>query len=201
MFVEYDMITSEKFSQYFGFSDEEVDGLYQIYQKEAAGSRFSRDELRIWYDGYYTAKGVRLYNPRSVVLALTDNQLRNYWTSSGPYDELFYYIRNNVEDVRDDLALMVSGERVAAKIGQFSAVSMEINSREQIYSAMVVYGLLTAEKGEVMIPNRELMDRFNELLLSKESLGYVYSLAKKSEYMLQATLSGNGKFVLSLCKE
>ncbi len=193
MFVEYDMVTSEKFSEYFGFSDDEVDRIYKIYQKETTGPKFSRDELRIWYDGYYTAKGIRLYNPRSVVLALTDNQLRNYWTSSGPYDELFYYIRNNVKDVRDDLALMVSGERVAAKTGEFSAISMEINSREQIYSAMVVYGLLTSEKGEVMIPNRELMDRFNELLLSKESLGYVYSLARKSEQMLQATLSGNTK--------
>jgi hypothetical protein len=113
-----------------------------------------------------------LYNPRSVVLALTDNQLRNYWTSSGPYDELFYYIKHNIEDVRDDLILMVSGERVAADIGQFAAVSMEINSKEQIYSAMVVYGLLTYENGEIMIPNKELMDKFNELLLTRDSISY-----------------------------
>lgn len=81
-------------------------------------------------------------------------------TSSGPYDELFYYVRHNIEEVRDDLALMVSGERVPADIGQFSAVSMEINSRGQIYSAMVFYGLLTYENGEVFIPNKELMDYF-----------------------------------------
>ena len=50
-------------------------------------------------------------------------------------------------------------------IRQFAAVSMEISSREQIYSAMVVYGLLTYEDGAVLIPNKELMDRFNELVL------------------------------------
>ena len=61
-------------------------------------------------------------------------------------------------------------ERVASDIGQFAAASMEINSREQIYSAMVVYGLLTYEEGEVLIPKKELMDRFNELLLSKDSV-------------------------------
>lgn len=88
---------------------------------------------------------------------------------------------------------MVSGERVPVDIGQFSAVSMEIHSKEQIYSAMVVYGLLTYENGEVLIPNKELMDKFNELLLSKDSLGYVYALAKKSEQMLQATIAGNIK--------
>lgn len=193
MFVEYDMVTSEKFSGYFGFSDEEVDRLYEIYQGEVDSPKFGREDLRLWYDGYYTAIGSRLYNPRSIVLALTDNQLRNYWTSSGPYDELFYYIRNNIEDVRDDLVLMVSGERVEADIGQFAAVSMEINSREQIYSAMVVYGLLTYEDGAVLIPNKELMDRYNELLLSKDSLGYVHNLARKSERMLQATIAGDTK--------
>ena len=190
MFVEYDMVTSEKFSEYFGFLDMEVDRLYKIYQGETEIPRFGREDLRIWYDGYNTAVGSRLYNPRSVVLSLTDNQLRNYWTGSGPYDELFYYIRNNIEEVRDDLVLMVSGERVASDIGQFTAASMEMNSREQIYSAMVVYGLLTYEAGEVRIPNKELMDKFNELLLSKDSLGYVYSLARKSEQMLKATIAG-----------
>lgn len=191
MFVEYNMITSKKFCEYFGFSDAEVDHLYEIYQKKVINSKFSREELRVWYDGYYTTTGIRLYNPRSVVLALTDNQIQNYWTSSGPYDELFYYVRHNIEEVREDLVLMVSGERVSANIGQFAAVSMEINSRDQIYSAMVVYGLLTYENGEVLIPNKELMDKYNELMLSRDSLGYVYNLAKKSEQMLQATLSGD----------
>ena len=193
MFIEYDMTSSEKFSEYFGFSDSEVDRIYHIYQENSPYPKVSREELRIWYDGYYTATGMRLYNPRSVVLALTDNQLRNYWTSSGPYDELFYYIRHNIQDTKDDLALLVSGEHVPAAIGQFTSVSMEINSREQIYSAMVVFGLLTYENGKVLIPNKELMDKFNELLLTKDSLGYVYQLARKSEQMLQATLSGDTK--------
>lgn len=185
------MAASEKFSEYFGFSDTEVDNLYEIYKKNTEFPKFTRQELRIWYDGYYTAAGTRLYNPRSVVLALTDNQLRNYWISSGPYDELFYYIRHNVEDVKDDLVLMISGERVSADIGQFAASSMEIHSREHIYSAMVVYGLLTYENGKIAIPNKELMDKFNELLLTKDSLGYVYQLARKSEQILPATIAGN----------
>ena len=193
MFAEYNMVEAEKFSMYFGFCDTEVDKLYQVYKETTKCPRFGREDLRIWYDGYYTAVGERLYNPRSIVLALTDNQLRNYWTSSGPYDEIFYYIRNNVDAVRDDLALMAAGERVAADIGQYAASSMEIDSREQIYSAMVVYGLLTYADGEVFIPNKELMDQFNEMLLSKDSLGYVYQLARKSEQMLQATLAGDTK--------
>ena len=64
---------------------------------------------------------------------------------------------------------------------EYAATAKELNTHDQIYSAMVVYGLLTYEDGEVFIPNKELMDRFNELLLSNESLGYVYNLARESE--------------------
>ena len=120
--------------------------------------------MREWYDEYYTAARERIYNPRSIVCALFDNQLSNYWTSFGPYDEIFYYVRNDIKNIRNDLALMVIGERVNAKIGDFAAVSMELKTKNQIYSAMVIYGLLTYNNGQVFIPNKELMLKYDELL-------------------------------------
>lgn len=191
MFLEYDMATKKKFSEYFGFLDSEVDRLHQIYQNTNNNPEISRENLRIWYDGYYTAKGCRIYNPRSIVCALTDNELTNYWTSSGPYDEIFYYIQNNIEAVRDDLILMAAGEGIPTEIQNYAAVSMKLDTKDEIYSAMVVYGLLTYHEGKVFIPNRELMIQFKKLLMTKASLGYVYSLAKESEKMLKATLDGD----------
>lgn len=43
----------------------------------------------------------------------------------------------------------------------------------------------------VSIPNKELMDHFSDMLKRENSLGYVYQLAKESEKMLRATLSGD----------
>ena len=154
-------------------------------------AKITRQELAEWYDGYHTAAGIRLYNPRSVICALTDNQISSYWTNSGPYDEIFYYIRNNIRDVRDDLVLMIAGEHIAVKLQGYAATSAELNTKNQIYSAMVVYGLLTYEDGSVFIPNRELREQFQELLMSKSSLGYVHRPAIESEKMLTATLAGN----------
>lgn len=190
-FAEYNMATMSLYSDVFGFNDAEVDALFAKYQSLTAQPQVTREGLKIWYDGYHTAAGNLLYNPRSVVMALQNNQLYNYWTSSGPYDELFYYIRNNVTAVRDDLALMAAGERIPLKIQEYAAMLLELNTKQQIFSAMVVYGLLTYENGKVFIPNKELMDKFNELLLNKDSLGYVHQLAVKSEAMLQATLKGD----------
>lgn len=193
MFTEYDMILTERFSEYFGFLDTEVDRLHEVYLNTQKNPKVTREDLRIWYDGYYTASGNRLYNPRSVVNALANNQLRNYWTSSGPYDEIFSYIRNNVEEIRDDLALMITGTGIETRIQEYAAVSQELNTRAEIYSAMVIYGLLTydEETGCVFIPNRELMLQFDQMLLSHGSLGYVHRLAKISTKMLKATLNGD----------
>ncbi len=191
MFLEYDMATKIRFGEYFGFLNSEVDHLYEVYKAETIDRRIARAELDEWYDGYHTAGGEHLYNPRSVVSALANNQLANYWTSSGTYDSVFYYVRNNVEEVRDDIALMVAGEHVEARMQEYAATARELVTKDQIYSAMVIYGLLTYEDGEVFVPNKELMLKYEELLLNKESFGYVYRLAKESAKMLRATLAGD----------
>ena len=189
MFWEYNMASETKYSEYFGFTDEEVDELFERYEHNNENAQISRQDLRIWYDGYTTKSGERIYNPRSVVLALTNNNIGNYWTSSGPYDEIFYYIRKNINDVQNDLALMISGESVQVKIQEYAAAAMRLETKSEIFSAMVVYGFLSYEDGKVRIPNKELMNKFDDMIQKEESLGYVYRLAKESERMLQATLA------------
>lgn len=192
MFSEFTMASEEKFSEYFGFTEQEVDMLFERYrEQETRPEKITRQGLKTWYDGYHTKLGERLYNPRSVVMSLSNNNLGNYWTSSGPYDEIYYYIRNNVDAVKDDLALMVSGNAVPAKIWEYAATAQELKTKEQIFSAMVVYGFLSYENGMVAIPNKELMDQFADMLKRETSFGYVYRLAKESEKMLQATLAGD----------
>lgn len=200
MFLEYDMATKVKFGEYFGFLDAEVDRLFAVYTQKTPRPRITREELTLWYDGYHTAAGDRMYNPRSVVCALADNQISNYWTGSGPYDEIFYYVRNNVDDIREDLVLMISGERIEINLQGYAATDTELSTKNQIYSAMVVYGLLTYEKGAVFIPNKELMNKFDELLLSNDSLGYIYNLANESSKMLKATLAGNTEMMCKILK-
>ena len=198
MFLEYTMASEEKYCEYFGFTETEVDDLFKRYTAFTDEPEISREGLRIWYDGYHTYSGERVYNPRSVVASLTNNNLGNYWTSAGPYDEIFYYIEKNVDDVRDSLALMVSGVSVPAKVREYAATSMNLTTKDEIFSAMVVYGFLSYENGKVSIPNKELMDKFSEVLLKEPSLGYVNRLARESERMLKATLAEDTQTMLDI---
>jgi len=192
-FQEYTMATDDLFSEYFGFTEAEVDELYARYQKRNINCEISREDLKYWYDGYHTPSSERMYNPRSVVEALTRNRIRSYWTATGTYGEISTYIMNDRADVKKDVALMVAGEAVPARVEEYSATSMNLTTRNEILSAMVVYGFLNYEDGKVHIPNRELMDEFAKTIRERESLGYINRLAVESDRMLRATLKGDTK--------
>lgn len=191
MFFEFTMATMEKYSEYFGFTEEEVDELYQRYIKLEDNPKVSRSGLRLWYNGYQTMSGKRLYNPRSVIGALECNQIGSYWTNSGPYDEIYYYVKNDIANMREDIALMMSGTPVPANVQEYSSVSMELKTKDEIFSAMVVYGFLSYADGCVSIPNKELMDKFAEMVRKRPDFGYIYRLAEESGKMLAATKNGD----------
>ena len=101
---------------------------------------------------------------------------------------------------RDDLVLMSAGEHIKMMLQGYAAMETELETKNQIYSAMVVYGLLTYEYGAVFIPNKELMDKYNELLLTNDRLGYIHRLAKDSDKMLSATLAGDTETMAEILK-
>ena len=78
--------------------------------------------------------------------------------------------------VRDDLAVMITGTAVPVKIREYAATSQNLQTKEEIFSAMVVYGFLSYENGKVSIPNKELMDKFVDMIQKETSLGYVYRI-------------------------
>ena len=77
MFLEYTMVSEELYGEYFGFTEAEVDELYERFLLNQKNPRVTREGLRLWYDGYHIRQGERVYNPRSVVAALTNNNLGN----------------------------------------------------------------------------------------------------------------------------
>ncbi len=166
MFLEYTMASEQMYSSYFGFTETEVDELFSRYLRTHSVPRITREGLKIWYDGYHTKSGERVYNPRSVTAALINDNLGNYWTSSGPYDEIFYYVSHNTAAVREDIAQMMAGFPVPARVREYAATCMNLTTKDEIFSAMVVYGFLSYKDGCVSIPNRELMDKFRDMRIS-----------------------------------
>ena len=164
--------------------------LCDVHAERKPNPRVTYEELESWYDGYLTEDGEHMFNPRSVVLALNRDRTQSFWTESGPYDEIYYYVQQNIAAVREDIVKMVAGESVPVKPKNYAASAMQLTTRDEILFAMVVYGFLTYYDGRVSIPNHELMLKFRDVL-EKEDMGYVAKLALSSEEMLAATLRGD----------
>ncbi len=182
MFTEYNFMNDRKFSRYFGFTEHEVRDLCKKFPD------VSFEEIKEWYDGYYTSEGESLFNPRSVSIAFSNGYCESYWTQTGPMDEIAGCIEHNVDAVRDDIVQMVSGIPVEIKLRGYSVMEQQMTNRNEILSAMTVYGFLTYWDGVLRIPNKELMEKFEEVL-SRDSFGEVKEIVERSKEMLEATLN------------
>ncbi len=189
MFDEYTMLQDSLFEEYFGFTEKEVLNLCKRQEKLTA------DELAEWYNGYFTNSGSKVYNPRSVVLALINGKCQDYWTATGKMDEVLFFLKYNIGEVRDDVVRMVSGLPVRAEIKKgYAAGQNAPSNRKEIYAAMITCGLLSYYEGELHIPDKELMTEF-ENALEDNSFGYVAELVRNSEEILDATLHRNADVV------
>lgn len=194
MFKEYNMLNDVKYTSYFGFNQKEVESLCQKQD------RISLKELTEWYNGYKTNNGLQIYNPRSVCYALSDGVCQSYWTNTGPMDEISYYIENNVEEVRNDIVQMVSGIPVNVHLEGYSAEQINLNTRDEILSAMTVYGFLSYHDETLTIPNKELRMKFY-YALKNHQMGEISQLVLKSNQMLEATLKKDTKTMEKLIEE
>ena len=77
MFDEHTFLKDRQFGEFFGFTEKEVINLVD------KNSEIKFEDLESWYNGYLTAKGIKIYNPRSVVKALQNDYCESYWTNTG----------------------------------------------------------------------------------------------------------------------
>ncbi len=195
MFEEFTFLKDRKFEEYFGFTEEEVKNLCTQNKK------MTYEELELWYNGYMTATGLKVYNPRSVVLALSNNYCQSYWTNTGAMDEVLEYLKYNVLEVRNDVIKMVNGEEIEIEIEEeYRAGQGDPKSKEEIYSAMIVLGFLSYYEGLIKIPNKELMKEYKKALID-ESFGDVSKIVKQSEHMLKATVKGDTETIIRTLHE
>lgn len=191
MFDEYNLMNDNVFDMYFGFSEEEVRKLCGEFQT------IPFDEVKSWYDGYYLSDGSSLFNPRSVSKALIRGVCLNYWTETGPMNEIADCIEHNIDEVREDIVKMVAWIPVEIELQGYSAVELQLDTRDEILSAMTVYGFLSYHDGYLRIPNRELMEKYQSVL-ARDSMGGVKAIVESSREMVNATLACDEKRVAAI---
>lgn len=189
MFTEYSMTDQKALEEYTGFTEEEVKALCKRFEMD-----FS--ETGSWYDGYMFTRFQHIYNPRSVVEAMTCRRFSNYWTSTEVYDALKTYINMDFDGLRSDIAQMLGGGRVKVNTRSFRNDMHNLEVKDDVLTLLVHLGYLAydADAKEVFIPNKEIIEEY-ETAMSVRGWSEVMAVLKTSEKLLEDTLSCNGRHV------
>jgi hypothetical protein len=83
-------IMDDNFADKFGFSEDEVREIINV-----SGTSMTLTELRGSYNGYCFGKKTRVYNPLSVMSAISNEMIRNYWINTASMDFVISLIRAN----------------------------------------------------------------------------------------------------------
>ena len=188
-FTEYSMVKPGKLAKYFGFTKEEVKAL-----AEKDGADF--DELVKWYDGYQIGDEPSMFNPNSVMEAISRGRCRSYWASTGAFDAVTHYINMNFDGLKDDIIKMLAGGRCQVDPTGFQNDMSVIRTKDDALTVLIHLGYLSYDwvKSECYIPNREVAGEMVNAIKANNWTPVVDAL-RASEQLLQAVLDGDAATV------
>lgn len=187
-FEEYSVIKPGKLASYFGFTPAEV-------AKLTKDEGVTMDDLKAWYDGYQIGSETSIYNPYSVMRAITNEECDSYWTSTASYDSVATYIEMNYEGLKDDIIYMLAGGRCSVNTTGFSNDIHDVRSKDDVFTALIHLGYLAYDKSEreCFIPNKEVrMEMVNAVSSCRWQVAKALDASKK---LLKSTLEGNQEAV------
>lgn len=188
-FIEYSMVEPGNMARFFGFTKEEVRQL-------SVKRNVDFDDLVKWYDGYQIGDELSMFNPNSVMQAVTRRRCRSYWASTGAYEAVANYIKMNFDGLKDDVIQMLAGGRVKVNTTRFQNDMSVIQSKDDVLTVLIHLGYLSFDwtKNECYVPNYEVA---GELTNAVEDTGWtnIIKALQQSEQLLQATLEGDEEAV------
>ncbi len=202
-FSEYTMISPKNLAPYFGFTRQEIEPYLEKYDMPL-------DELEKWYDGYEmetlnsdrTRSYVHMYNPNSIVDAITFNKVESYWKNTAGFRQLNDYIGLNKDGLKEAVIHMLSGEKVQVDVSTFQNDLTSFSSKDDVLTALIHMGYLgfDTRTNEAFIPNEEVREVFSSAIKVGKWEEIAEAL-RDSEDLLKATWACDEEKVVSMIEK
>jgi hypothetical protein len=177
MFSEWNNLTNISFDAEFadfpGYTEEEILTFFkphlEAFSEKKGYSSIEKcmEEFRFWYNGYRFSpyRDIRIYNPVSVMTALSKGEFGNYWFETGTPSFLVKLLKNRLHTLPEFEALKVSADI-------FKAFDFE---RLPVEAVLYQAGYLTIKEVPhrkmwvLSYPNQEVRESFCDVLLMEVS--------------------------------
>ncbi len=163
--LEVISVLNEGYSEYFGFTQSEVDTFLETY-----GISYKKDEVKRWYDGYVFGS-TEVYNPWSVINYIKDTVYKNtkfpkpYWSNTSSNSIVRELIENADAITRDELEELVDGGTIEKPVHEDITYEDIYASQDNLWNFLFFTGYLKSVDRKfksdticlvLKIPNREI---------------------------------------------
>ena len=183
-------ITSVRFDEYFGFTDDEVRKMLAHY-----GLSEKYQTVKDWYDGYRFGNA-DVYCPWDVIsycdelLDNLDAEPKNYWSNTSSNDVVRHFIETLDAGVtKREMEALIAGESVTKEIHEELTYNNLYDSMENIWSVLFMTGYLTyrgtpsGSSYPLVIPNMEIRNIYKDQIME----------------MFVKNVAGDGAYFRSFC--
>ena len=167
-------VTSRRFSQYFGFTSEEVASML-----DAFGLMGKLELIRKWYDGYIFGN-MKVFCPWDVVSYLSavlydeEEQPQNFWTNTSSNAILDDFVNNSKFDASEKFEILLNGGTITEEISEEITYDHISDSEKNLWSVLLMTGYVSKadlefSRGRIKlrIPNAEIMDLFRNTVVER----------------------------------
>lgn len=187
-------VLDEKYSEYFGFTEEEVREMASYYHRPEV-----MNEIRFWYDGYRFGS-TEIYNPWSVTnFFASGGQAKPYWANTSDNEIIREILTGLTPEIADDLVKVMQGEPIHAALDMEVVYPRMTDGNDTVFSFLLLAGYLTPsgrpEETEIgtfaslRLPNAEIRRIYNIEILSwirTQQSGSIISEIEKAVYLSDA---------------
>ena len=195
-------VLDEKFSEYFGFTNDEISELANYYDIDAKLA-----ELKEWYDGYRFGE-TEIFNPWSVLNYLKNNyRAIPYWVQTSSNSTIKEILRCLDGETYQKLKDIINGTTISSIVST-DVIYPELKDKsDSIFGFLLMTGYLKSvktsytDRGNILcqlcIPNKEIENVYYKEILAQLSGGVSINIAnniseallKKDGAMLRSALN------------
>ena len=188
-FREFSMIKPRQFSEYVGFTEEEVKKLCE--EKD-----IDYDRMKRWYDGYVFPGIGSIYNPNSVMQAVEYDDFDSYWSESSAAEGLMDYISQDYNGLTKTIAELIGGVEVKVNTTGFANDLTTFKGKDDVLTLLIHLGYLAydADRKTARIPNEEIKLEFQRSIHEVKHEATIKRL-QESEKLFADTITGNEEAV------
>ena len=132
-------VFDDKYSQYFGFTENEVFKALDNYGLD------EKDKVKFWYNGFTIGSRHDIYNPWSIIKYLEKKRVGLYWVNTSRNTLLSNIIKSSDIDTKQDFEKLLMGESLTAYVDECVVFDDIQDNREAIWGLMIAAGYLRAE--------------------------------------------------------